>query len=574
MIKLPRPFSHVISGGGGRYLVFYLPDIRQLALFDVSRARIVNYMTVNSGLVSFAAGATKLVVLDHNQRIITRYELSTFKKEFARRIPVEGGVVQLAMGAASNGPVYVGTLKRGDRRNRVMVSSFLDLESLEPIELESERPPVISAEETRRYHVNASANGKLFGVSLREQYDWEGVAYEVDGKKLKAMSLNKSYGPLLPGPDGNHIFASGVVLTKDLMPVNQNLRSMYPSSDPSLLVQREGSTKRDVKIYASGETEPLVTIPDVWKNETQSYQSMMGSDSRYMQAYYIPQAETLAFLPEMRNQIHLHRVKLDQLLKDRKKDYFFIQSQPFKTAARGEKYEYTLEVKSNQTPLKYQIDSGPEGMTVSDAGVVTWAVPNDFKNDQASVIVSVTNPAGKSMYHSYLLSINGKMSAGSAAPKPQPLAKMDSRTVWARFNGSTQVTLPKLKTVQFEGKQKELILPAEITDLVVGGGGRYLILYFETLHQLGIFDTSRAEIVKFLPVDSKKVMFAAGAEHLLVVDPDKKILERWSLKTFQREATGSLPIQEPLEGIAIGNASRGPLVVFVHRHEPFYFVDP
>lgn len=574
VIKLPRPFSRVISGGGGRYLVFYLPDIRQLALFDVSRARVVNYMTVKSGIVSFAAGATKLVVLNHSQRIITRYELSTFKKEFARRIPVEGSVVQLALGAASNGPVYVGSVKTGDRRRRVMLNSFLDLESLELIELESERPPVIPLGDTKGFYVHASANGKVFGVSLREKDGWEGVTYEVDGKQLKTVPLKKSYGPMIPGPDGNHIFASGVVMNRVLMPVYQDLKSIYPSSDPNLLVQRVRTTKRDVKIYVTGETEPIATIPDVWEKGYGSYQSMMGSDARYMNAYYIPQAETLAYLPETKSRIHLHRVKLDQLLKNRKDDYFFTQSQPVKTAARGEKYEYKLEAKSNQTPLKFQIDSGPEGMSVSPAGVVSWAVPHDFKNDQTSVIVSVSNSTGKSLYHSYLLSLTGKIPAGSTAPKPQPLAKMDSKSVWEHLNGSTQVTLPKQKAIQFEGKQKELTLPAEITDLVVGGGGRYLILYFKTLHQLGIFDTSRAEIVKFLPVNSEKVMFAAGAEHLLIVDPEKKILERWSLKTFQREATALLPIQDPLEGIAIGSASQGPLVVFVHSHDPFYFVDP
>ncbi|QDU47914.1 hypothetical protein [Gimesia panareensis] len=577
VIKLPRHFSRVISGGGGRYLIFYLPDIRQLALFDVCRARVVNYLTVNSRLVSFAASATKLVVLNHDQRILTRYELPTFKEEYTRRIPVEGVVVQLAMGAASNGPVYVGSVRTEERDHRVFQISFLDLESLEPIELENEFPSGMQLGKISGMHINASADGKVFGFGMEGDRSWSGGTLEVDGKQLKTASLNKTYGPVIPGPDGNHLFVRGVVMDRGLTPVYQELKYLYPSMDPNLLVHRKPGSKRDVKIYMLGDTEPLVIIPDVWETEHHINESMMSSDGRYMKAFYIPQAETLVYLSETKSRIHLHRIKLDQILKDRQENYFFIQSQPVRTAARGKQYEYALEVKSNQTPLKYQIDSGPAGMTVSDAGVVSWTVPRDFENDQETVIMTVTNSAGKSLYHPYLLSITGKAPARSASP-PVParmqLVRFDSKTVRDRLDRASQITLPQLEPVQFAGKQKQVKLPGEFTDLVTGGGGRYLILHFEKLNRLGVFDTSQARIIKFVPVDSKKVMFAAGAEHLLVVDPESKILKRWSLKTFQQEASATLPVEEPLDGIMLGHASRGPLVLVVKSATPYRFFDP
>ena len=37
--KLPEVFSEVVPGGGGRYLIFHMPKLKKLAVFDVNEAR-------------------------------------------------------------------------------------------------------------------------------------------------------------------------------------------------------------------------------------------------------------------------------------------------------------------------------------------------------------------------------------------------------------------------------------------------------------------------------------------------------------------------------------------------------
>ena len=43
---LPEAFEQVKTGGGGRFLIFYLKNAKKLAIFDVFQARIVHEIEV------------------------------------------------------------------------------------------------------------------------------------------------------------------------------------------------------------------------------------------------------------------------------------------------------------------------------------------------------------------------------------------------------------------------------------------------------------------------------------------------------------------------------------------------
>jgi hypothetical protein len=109
----------------------------------------------------------------------------------------------------------------------------------------------------------------------------------------------------------------------------------------------------------------------------------------------------------------------------------------------------------------------------------------------------------------------------------------------------------------------EVKLPAEADQVCVGGGGRFLIASLPTVQQLAVFDVCAAKVVKFLPMPSDKVLIAAGMDQLIVVDRDRHVIQRWNLRTFEKEATASLPITPGLtvSAIGMGSASNGPLLV-------------
>jgi hypothetical protein len=107
-----------------------------------------------------------------------------------------------------------------------------------------------------------------------------------------------------------------------------------------------------------------------------------------------------------------------------------------------------------------------------------------------------------------------------------------------------------------------LEMKAPIKDVAVGGGGRYLILHLPKEKQLAVFDVNEAKVVKALPAPDANVKFTAGLDKLLIALPGSGTLERWSLKTFERELAVPYPIKGEILALSMGAASQGPAVVY------------
>jgi hypothetical protein len=62
----------------------------------------------------------------------------------------------------------------------------------------------------------------------------------------------------------------------------------------------------------------------------------------------------------------------------------------------------------------------------------------------------------------------------------------------------------------------------------------------------------------------------------MVALPDDDLIQRWSLKTFEREANVRVPVEGTVTALAMGSASRGPLYVGVtnNRRGAAHFLDP
>jgi hypothetical protein len=122
--------------------------------------------------------------------------------------------------------------------------------------------------------------------------------------------------------------------------------------------------------------------------------------------------------------------------------------------------------------------------------------------------------------------------------------------------GSTGIKPPALKADKVERK-----LAAPVADVAVGGAGRYLLLHQPTSHRLAVFDVNAAEVVGHIPVKEDDAKFAAGLEDVVVVLPRAGTIERWSLRTLERDVAATLPVQGVIRSVAMGSASRGPLLV-------------
>jgi hypothetical protein len=102
------------------------------------------------------------------------------------------------------------------------------------------------------------------------------------------------------------------------------------------------------------------------------------------------------------------------------------------------------------------------------------------------------------------------------------------------------------------------LLPGAVSDVAVGGRGRYLILSLPALDRLAVFDVNTARVVKYIPSGGKNAKFAAGADKLLVVRGDTDTIERWSLTSLEREASSGLAAAASVSHLCLGSASTGP----------------
>jgi Trypsin-like peptidase domain len=106
-------------------------------------------------------------------------------------------------------------------------------------------------------------------------------------------------------------------------------------------------------------------------------------------------------------------------------------------------------------------------------------------------------------------------------------------------------------------------LDGRVSDVAVGGGGRYLLLTLSDARKLAVFDTNLADVVKTIPLPSPNAIVAAGASKFLIAFPDQKLIQRWDLPSLRREGgSRTLPIKGPLKALVMGSDSNGPALAF------------
>jgi hypothetical protein len=119
-----------------------------------------------------------------------------------------------------------------------------------------------------------------------------------------------------------------------------------------------------------------------------------------------------------------------------------------------------------------------------------------------------------------------------------------------------------IRPPQLEADRVERKLEGTVADVVVGGGGRYLVLHLADLGKLAVFDVNAAKVVGTIPIPEEGARFAAGLEDVVVVLPRAGTIERWNLKTLERDVTATLPVKGVIKAVAMGSASKGPLLVY------------
>jgi hypothetical protein len=165
------------------------------------------------------------------------------------------------------------------------------------------------------------------------------------------------------------------------------------------------------------------------------------------------------------------------------------------------------------------------------------------------------NGAGKTIYSQV---VTKSIQAGAVAVAPPDPPIRPERPVGVVPEAPTP---PVTKPPVLGKDQIERPLPDTVANVAVGGGGRFLILHLPKQRKLAVFDANEGKIARYISVAEDDVHFAAGADKLMVVLGASKVLQRWSLKTFEREVAAPLPVDGVVKTVSMGHASNGPLLI-------------
>ena len=103
----------------------------------------------------------------------------------------------------------------------------------------------------------------------------------------------------------------------------------------------------------------------------------------------------------------------------------------------------------------------------------------------------------------------------------------------------------------------EIKLDAPISDVAVGGGGRFLLSTQKDAHKLAIFDVNAAADRQDNFSSFLNRTHCRRANKFLIVFPDEKLLQRWNLETIERKVgTRPTPIDGRIKAVAMGADSQ------------------
>jgi hypothetical protein len=414
-LKLPGTADLTCFGGGGRYVLFRLPKVKQVAILDVCEGKIVRYLPLPEDGALIAAGNEHLFVLAPTANVIQRWSLTTFEKEVTVANPLKGTPRHLLVGHATDGPVFVvgpnraldsKTFKEvpfGDRANGRGMGDMAG---------HPQYPP----------SVRISADGRVFAWHTRGLSP-SGLSSMVIGESdARWYYEHTTVGVILPGPDGT-LFTAGGIFTPEQKsiggkqgyqywyhpPIPAAHGKLYLSIPPDNLPGGRGQATAKVSLKMLGEEKALIDLGDLTGLDIPKDHNQTAATGLqlYDRVFLVPDAKAMAILSGTLDKVFIHKFDVEALLDKAGIDYLFVTSRP-PGAVRGTAYSYKPEVKSKKGGVTVKLDAGPEGMKVAANGTVTWNVPADFAEGSVSVILTISDKSGQETFHTFSLPVADK----------------------------------------------------------------------------------------------------------------------------------------------------------------------
>ena len=166
---------------------------------------------------------------------------------------------------------------------------------------------------------------------------------------------------------------------------------------------------------------------------------------------------------------------------------------------------------------------------------------------------------------------NGNRAAAQTAAAPPRTAAPGDKETEAKSTAPPQPASTTTKSPATRVQRNRVVapakvkMPAAIDDLCFGAAGRFMVLGFEGLGKVAVFDVFAGKIVGYLPTQGHGLLFAAGAEKLVVFDPQTATIQRYALEGLKLEDSQPFRVREKIDHLALGASSHGPILFSTRR---------
>jgi hypothetical protein len=277
-----------------------------------------------------------------------------------------------------------------------------------------------------RVHVRASAGGELFGIWQTKGSPSGFQTLAVHRASLRAIYNHDGFDHLAPGPDGLTVYTGrGGPLNAEGKPVRASdsrpptsSELTVPSSDPAYYLSVRGlSDNRSpnqpagavtVSVHEANDGTRLLTARDLGE------MSGMGNNEAWIpddftvekRFHFVPAARLLVTIPPTNDQLVLRRLDIDKALDQLGVDALTVTTPSNLHAKVGRLLQHQIEARSKSGGIRYTLAKGPDGLTLSPTGKLTWTPPKPLSGDAIKAVVIVADSSGREHFHTITIRVD------------------------------------------------------------------------------------------------------------------------------------------------------------------------
>jgi S1-C subfamily serine protease len=423
-------------GGGGRYLILVLKSARQLVVFDVTTAEIVKRIDFPAEDVLLAAGAETLVVLFPKEKLIQRYSLMTMEAEIPpKRLPIRSRIESIAMGCDSRGPLLAyWTVQRGEGpASGTSRFSFIDPLTLKILRIDPKGytpgGAVMSEGAFRlnpgtfqhRIQMRATPNGALFAVWSATAFPSGIATVGVHGGSLRIEYKHEAAGSVVPAPDGQTLLTGyggrrridGSELSPTPRPC-PSAETLIPALD-TYYINVHGFTHTalpsagpiSATLHLLSNDAEIVTIREMPEMAGTSRQAGGHPDGLVVDKrfHFIPAARLFITIPPTNDRLVLRRLDIDQAIARSEKPLLLVTSPGELSVRPRQEIVHQVQARSSKGPVRFELTSGPAGLSVSSEGMLSWRAPIAGGNEVHEAVVTISDASGRQIFHTIRIKV-------------------------------------------------------------------------------------------------------------------------------------------------------------------------